>query len=107
MSRLIGPGCSSFVIPPAGVELASDSGQKYTDGRIGERFLYDETVAVLSTCPPIGIIAIEKSAQEVIKATSRDDQGHAVVFELGSQQGGTYTWEFLQWMLSDSTEAEG
>jgi len=33
--------------------------------------------------------------------------GQAVVFELTNSQGGTYTWELLQWMLSDSNKAEG
>ncbi|KAH8083208.1 hypothetical protein HD553DRAFT_313464 [Filobasidium floriforme] len=87
MSRLVGPGCRTFVIPSAGIRSAVNETEDYIPGRLG-------------------IIAVEADASTIIRTTAKDGMGHAAIFELASREGGTYSWELLQWMLSDSSKAE-
>ena len=54
-----------------------------------------------------GILAVGRTAKDLLKRTTADDMGHAAIFELAQAHGGTHPWELLQWMLSDSCKAEG
>jgi hypothetical protein len=78
------------------VGTATDSPQRTSD---------DRWAHLISTLLSSGIIAVGSSAENFMANTRHT--GYAAVFELAHGGGGTYPWELLQWMLSDSSKAEG